>query len=167
MTEYNKEVGEIVGLDLGDRYSQFCIVSRQGEIVERGRVATTATAMRKQFEQGVPTRIALEAGTHSPWVSRLLEELGHEVLVANARKLRMIYDSDSKNDRADAETLARVARMDARLLGPIRHRKEQTQVDLAEPGCFGQSTDAVGQSCSWDDEIGGKPVAEEFDASVP
>jgi transposase len=131
MTEYNKQVGEIVGLDLGDRYSQFCIVSRQGEIVERGRVATTATAMKKQFERGASTRIALEAGTHSPWVSRLLEELGHEVLVANARKLRMIYDSDSKNDRADAETLARVARMDARLLGPIRHRKEQTQVDLA------------------------------------
>src|SRR6185436_12486460 len=104
MTECNKEAGEIMGLDLGDRYSQFCSVSRQGEIVERGRMATTTTAMRKQFERRVPTRIALEAGTHSPWVSRLLEELGHEVLVANARKLRMIYQSDSKNDRADAET---------------------------------------------------------------
>jgi transposase len=73
----------------------------------------------------------LEAGTHSPWVSRLLAELGHEVLVANPRKLRMIYQSDSKNDRADAETLARVARLDARLLGPIRHRTEEAQVDLA------------------------------------
>lgn len=131
MTKSSKEVSEIVGLDLGDRFSQFCVVSRQGEVMERGRVATTATAMRKQFERMARARIALEAGTHSPWVSRLLEELGHEVLVANPRKLRMIYDSDSKNDRADAETLARVARMDAKLLGAIRHRKEQTQVDLA------------------------------------
>lgn len=111
MTKSSKEVSEIVGLDLGDRFSQFCVVSRQGEVMERGRVATTATAMRKQFERMARARIALEAGTHSPWVSRLLEELGHEVLVANPRKLRMIYDSDSKNDRADAETLARVARM--------------------------------------------------------
>jgi transposase len=131
MTKYNKEVSEIVGLDLGDRYSQFCLVNRQGEVVERGRVATTATAMRKQFDGRGSSRVALEAGTHSPWVSRLLAELGHEVLVANPRKLRMIYQSDSKNDRADAETLARVARLDARLLGPIRHRTEEAQVDLA------------------------------------
>jgi len=131
MTKYSKEIGRIIGLDLGDRFSQFCMVNRQGQIVERGRVATTATAMGKQFKPMAPVRIALEAGTHSPWVSRLLEELGHEVLVANPRKLRMIYDSDSKNDRADAETLARVARMDAKLLGAIRHRKEATQVDLA------------------------------------
>ena len=77
MTKYNKEVSEIVGLDLGDRYSQFCLVNRQGEVVERGRVATTATAMRKQFEGRGTSRVALEAGTHSPWVSRLLAELGH------------------------------------------------------------------------------------------
>ncbi len=131
MTRYSKEVREIVGLDLGDRYSQLCVVNQGGEMLEQGRVATTVTAMRKRFERMAPARIALEAGTHSPWVSRLLEEVGHEVLVANARKLRMIYDSDSKNDRADAETLARVARMDAKLLGAIRHRKEETQVDLA------------------------------------
>ncbi len=131
MTRYSKEVREIVGLDLGDRYSQLCVVNQGGEMLEQGRVATTVTAMRKRFERMAPARIALEAGTPSPWVSRLLEEVGHEVLVANARKLRMIYDSDSKNDRADAETLARVARMDAKLLGAIRHRKEETQVDLA------------------------------------
>ena len=131
MTKYNKEVSEIVGLDLGDRYCQLCVVNQQGEIVEQGRVSTTVAGMRKRFEGKGSVRIALEAGTHSPWVSRLLEELGHQVLVANPRKLRMIYQSDSKNDRADAETLARVARMDARLLGAIRHRKQQTQVDLA------------------------------------
>jgi transposase len=131
MTKYNKEVSEIMGLDLGDRYSQFCLVNRQGEVMERGRVATTATAMRKEFGGRAAARMALEAGTHSPWVSRLLAELGHEVLVANPRKLRMIYQSDSKNDRADAETLARVARLDTKLLGPIRHRTQEAQVDLA------------------------------------
>lgn len=129
MTKYNKEFSEIVGLDLGDRYSQFCTLNRQGEVIKRGRVVTTATAMQKEFQRE-PARIVMEAGTHSPWASRLLAKLGHEVLVANPRKLRMIYQSDSKNDRADAETLARVARLDARLLGPIRHRTEEAQVDL-------------------------------------
>ena len=134
MTKYNKEVSEIVGLDLGDRYCQLCVVNQQGEIVEQGRVSTTAAGMRKRFEGKGSVRIAPGAGTHSPWVSRLLEELGHQVLVANPRKLRMIYQSDSKNDRADAEALARVARMDARLLGAIRHRKQQPQLRITKAG---------------------------------
>ncbi len=78
------------------------------------------------------TRIALEVGGHSAWVSELLKELDHEVLVANARsKLRMIFQSDSKNDWLDAEQLARVARMDPRLLYPIEHRNRSARADLA------------------------------------
>jgi transposase len=76
-------------------------------------------------------RIALEVGGHSAWVSELLKELGHEVIVANARKLRMIFQSDSKNDRLDAEQLARVARMEPRLLYPIEHRNRSARADLA------------------------------------
>jgi transposase len=76
-------------------------------------------------------RIAIEAGTHSPWVSRVLEECGHEVLVANARKLRLIYANKRKTDEIDAENLARLARVDPKLLYPLRHRGEEVQAHMA------------------------------------
>src|SRR5207247_9699980 len=76
-------------------------------------------------------RLVLETGTHSPWISRLLEACGHEVLVANARQLRLIAQSDPKHDRADAETLARVGRLDPARLKPIRHRGAEAELDLA------------------------------------
>jgi transposase len=78
-----------------------------------------------------PVRAALEVGTHSPWVSRLLDRLGHEVIVANARHVRMIYDGDRKSDRLDAEALARLARLDPTLLHGIEHRSEEAHQDLA------------------------------------
>ena len=73
----------------------------------------------------------METGTHSPWVSRLLEECGHEVLVANARKLRLIYANKRKTDEIDAENLARLARLDPKLLYPVRHRGEDAQSHMA------------------------------------
>jgi transposase len=76
-------------------------------------------------------RIAIEAGTHSPWASRVLEECGHEVLVANARKLRLIYSNKRKNDEIDAENLARLARLDPKLLYPLKHRGENAQAHMA------------------------------------
>ncbi|HET7272763.1 MAG TPA: hypothetical protein VFI90_16955 [Rubrobacter sp.] len=80
------------GLDLGDRYSYLCLIDTQsGEVVEEGRLRTNPEALRRRFASEQPLRVAIETGTHSPWVSRLLEECGHEVLVANARKLRLIY----------------------------------------------------------------------------
>jgi len=128
-----KDRGEVVcGLDLGDRISCACLISKAtGEGVAERRVATTPVALRAYFEQVPPMRIALEVGTHSPWVSRLLSELGHEVLVANARKVRLISQNRRKDDRIDAEYLARLARLDPKLLAPIRHRGPQAQVDLA------------------------------------
>ncbi len=100
-----------IGIDLGDRKSHLCVLDATGEIVEESQIATTPTAMQARFEGLTPARIALEVGGHSAWVSELLKELGHDVIVANARKLRMIFQSDSKNDRLDAEQLARVARL--------------------------------------------------------
>jgi transposase len=119
-----------VGLDLGDRYSHYCMLAGTGELVEEGRVASTEAALQKQFGGESPMRIALEAGTHSPWVSRLLSGLGHEVIVANPRKIRAITASESKNDRNDAEKLARFAAFDPKLLSPVRHRSEERQQDL-------------------------------------
>lgn len=120
-----------VGLDLGDRFCRFCEMELETGVIAEGRLRTTPEALRRQFAGREPLRIVLEVGTHSPWVSRLLDELGHEVLVANPRRVRLIYASDSKTDKVDAETLARVARLDPKLLAPIRHRGEQAQADLA------------------------------------
>jgi len=126
-----KEPTLTVGLDLGDRYVQVCVLDETGEIVEESRLPTKPAALKRRFSSSERLRIVLEAGTHSPWVSRLLEELGHEVLVANPRKLRLIYQNESKSDRVDAEYLARVGRLDPSLLAPLRHRLAETQEDLA------------------------------------
>jgi len=120
------------GLDLGDRYSYLCLLDTDGgEVIEEGRVRTTSEALRRRFASERPMRIAIEAGTHSPWVSRLLEECGHEVLVANARKLRLIYSNKRKTDEVDAENLARLARVDPKLLHPLKHRGEDAQAHMA------------------------------------
>lgn len=120
------------GLDLGDRYSYLCLLDTEsGEVLEEGRISTNPKAFERRFSDCEPMQIAIEAGTHSPWVSRLLERLGHEVLVANARKLRLIYAKGRKNDRLDARNLARLARLDPRLLSPLKHRGEVAQAHLA------------------------------------
>lgn len=120
-----------IGIDLGDRWSRYCVLDRSGTIIEEGRVRTNEPAFRQRFGVRRRARIVMEAGTHSPWVSRLLEELGHQVMVANARKVRLIYESDRKNDKLDAQMLARLGRMDVSLLCPVRHRSAETQADLA------------------------------------
>jgi len=117
--------GGTIGIDLGDRWSRYCILDSHGEIVREDRVRTNTGDFEQQFKAIPPTRIVVEAGTHSPWVSRLLAQLGHEVIVANARKVRLIYESDRKNDRLDARMLARLGRVDVNLLAPIRHRAER------------------------------------------
>ena len=120
-----------VGIDLGDQNSAYCTLDAVGDVLSEGTVRTTENGFAQQFQKMSPCRIALETGTHSPWVSRLLQKYGHDVVVANARQLRVIYDSDRKNDKVDARTLARLARVDKDLLHPIRHRSEKAQADLA------------------------------------
>jgi transposase len=130
MGEVTKGTGLTVGLDLGDRFSRLLILDGDGQVTEEGRVATREAALRQRFAGCPPMRIALETGTHSPWVSRVLKECGHEVIVANSRKLRLIYENPSKDDRVDALYLARVARVEPALLAPVEHRGEATQKDL-------------------------------------
>src|SRR6201993_2920876 len=107
-----------IGLDLGDRNSWYCVVDEAGRIQLEQRVRTTAKALQEVFGGMPRSRIALEIGTHSPWISRLLGELGHEVIVANARKVRLIGESRKKDDRLDAQALARLGRVDPGVLGP-------------------------------------------------
>jgi transposase len=121
-----------VGIDLGDKYSYLCLLETEsGEVIEEGRLRTTPEALRRRFSSEQPLRVAIEAGTHSPWVSRVLEECGHEVLVANPRKTRLIYSNKRKTDEIDAENLARLARLDPKLLYPLKHRGEDSQAHLA------------------------------------
>ena len=116
------------GLDLGDKYSYLCLIdSHSGEVMEEGRLRITPETFLRRFSSERPIRIAIEAGTHSPWASRVLEECGHEVLVANARKLRLIYSNKRKTDEIDAENLARLARVDPKLLYPLKHMGEESQ----------------------------------------
>jgi len=119
-----------VGLDLGDRNSWYCVLDEAGQVRLEQRVRTTAKALREVFGASARSRIALEIGTHSPWISRLLKELGHEVIVANARKVRLIGESRKKDDRLDAQTLARLARLDPKLLYPVKHRSAEAQAHL-------------------------------------
>jgi transposase len=119
-----------IGLDLGDRSSWYCVLDEAGVILREQRISTTTKALREVFGSMPRSRIALETGMHSPWVSRLLSELGHEVIVAHARNVRLIGESRKKDDRLDAQTLARRARIDPELLCPVKHRSRKAQADL-------------------------------------
>src|SRR3989441_13045378 len=116
-----------IGLDLGDRSSWYCVLDETGEALLEQKLSTTPKAMQEGFG-GMPRgRMALETGMHSPWVSRLLSELGHEVIVAHARNVRLIGESRRKDDRLDARMLARLVRIDPQLMAPGKHRSAQSQ----------------------------------------
>jgi len=122
--------GITIGMDLGDKKHQVCVLNKAGEIVAEEEVASNRAAMASFFKRYHGAVVAMETGTHSRWVSQIAEAEGLKVLVGNARKLRMIWQSRQKSDTRDAVMLARIARMDPKLLCPIRHRGEQVQMDL-------------------------------------
>jgi len=124
-----------VGMDLGDKWSHCCFLDGEGEVVEQCRVKTTREAVKARFGELKQALVAIEVGAHSRWVSQMLSELGHEVIVANAREIRAITGSDRKSDKVDAEKLARYARVDRKILRPLRHRGEEVQVDLLVLRC--------------------------------
>jgi transposase len=117
-------------MDLGDRSSHYCILNEAGEVIWESKLPTTPKGIEEVFSRIPRSRMALETGTHSPWVSRQLTELGHEVIVAHARNVRLIGESSRKDDRLDARTLARLARIDPGLLSPVRHRSAKAQIHL-------------------------------------
>ena len=118
-----------IGLDLGDRSTEGRVLDASGEVIEAFRVRTTEPALSSRLSSFPPSRVVLEVGTHSPWVSRVVARLGHEAIVANPRRVRLIAENDAKSDGVDAELLARLGRVDPSLLKPIAHRGEQAQRD--------------------------------------
>jgi transposase len=119
-----------IGIDLGDQNSSYCVLDNSGAIQAEERMLTTRGSLALHFENLAASRIVVECGTHSPWVSRWLKERGHEVIVANPRNLRLLTESSDKNDSNDAYGLASIGRTNPELLKPIRHRGEEAQADL-------------------------------------
>jgi transposase len=120
-----------IGMDLGDQTHQLCILNEQGQRVEERSIANTRDALRKLFAAYPGAVVAMETGTHSPWISDAAREAGCQPLVGNTRKLRSIWQSRQKSDVRDAEMLARLARFDPQLLYPVTHRKASARADLA------------------------------------
>ena len=129
-SEIFKDQKLTIGVDLGDRWSFYCVLDEAGKILLEQKVPTTPGAMKQTFGKIARSLVALETGTHSPWLSRLLTELGHQMIVAHAQKVQLITKSNRKDDRHDARTLARLARIDPGLLGPVRHRSAKGQMHL-------------------------------------
>jgi transposase len=119
-----------IGMDLGDESTYYCVLDEAGEVIAEQKLRTTKPAIQQVFGRIPRSRVALETGLHSPWVSRQLTELGHEVIVAHARNVRLIGESSRKDDRLDARMLARLARLDPRLLSPVQHRSAEAQAHL-------------------------------------
>ena len=119
--------GWVTGLDLGDKESVYCVIDEDGDLLDEGRLRSTPAAMREHFKALPPMRVVLEVGPSSRWVSALLVELGHEGIVANARRVKLISEGHRKSDRVDAELLARLGRADPELLSPIQHRGGDSQ----------------------------------------
>jgi transposase len=123
--------GSTVGMDIGDRWTHVAVIGPDGELWAEARVPSQKEGVRRWLSQLPASVVAMEVGTHSRWMARVGRECGHEVLVANPRQLRLIYGDDNKHDRLDAEKLARLARVDWRLMKPITHRTDEEQADLA------------------------------------
>lgn len=120
-----------IGMDLGDKTHLVCVLDKTGSLQQSKSLDNNRESIKKFFMKYKGATVAIEAGTHSPWISRLLSSIGCNVLVGNPRKLRSIWESDCKTDLRDAEMLARIARFDPNLLYPIQHKGEQAQTDLA------------------------------------
>ena len=125
-----KKENYTIGIDLGDRQHEVCVIDHDGEIAETVSMGSDRDALRRLAKKYPKMRVIIECGMQSPWISRFLTELGMEVIVANARKVRAIWDQDFKSDPRDAEMLARIGRLDPKLLRPIRHGSEEAQREL-------------------------------------
>lgn len=124
------DIIETIGCDLGDKQSEMCVLLPSGELTRPAPVKTTEKAFTKFFSRP-RAHVVIEVGTHSGWVSELLEKLGHKVTVANPRRVKLISQSTRKRDKKDAEWLARLGKADEQLLAPVHHRGREAQADLA------------------------------------
>jgi transposase len=133
MKQQKKRSDITIGLDLGDRRHRFCVLDKSGGLLEEGSIGNERVFLAQLSERYPGALAVLEAGCHSPWISRYLQEQGCRVLIANPRKLRAIYHNERKSDRRDAQMLARIGRLDPALLYPVRHGTAEAQAGPAAP----------------------------------
>ncbi len=127
-----KAGSETIGIDLGDKISRYAVLNADGDLIEEGTFRNQAGSIEKHFGGNTAAaRVALEAGGQSAWIERELKKFGHEVIVAHGRELAWITAADDKNDRSDAEKLARLAWADPRLLKQVHHRGAEQQAQLS------------------------------------
>jgi transposase len=119
-----------IGLDLGDQRSQVCVLDQAGEVLSEFTVPTTPSSIEREFGRFAPSCVVLETGTSANWVHDLLTALGHEAVVANARKVRAISANERKSDVRDARMLARLGRVDVKLLEPVVVRPADVRLGL-------------------------------------
>lgn len=119
-----------VGIDIGDRKCDVCVLDPSGEVIEESQIPTKPASMERLFRRLEPCRLAMEVGTHSSWIEEIGHAVGHEVYVANARKLRAIWDNDKKTDRTDARMLAEIVQLKPSLLRPIKQRGQEARINL-------------------------------------
>lgn len=118
-----------LGVDLGDIKHHLCVLDQEGKDLSQRTLSNTREALLSLAAEYPGARVAIEVGTHSPWIGALFAEQGLEVFVANARKLRAIYENERKCDALDARMLAKIARLDPELLSPIDHISQEAMAD--------------------------------------
>ena len=126
----DKQFRAIIGVDLGDTKHAICVTDKHAKVLKEYKISNTREQFCKLAEEYPKALVAMEVGTHSPWISRLLKAYGLTVIVANARKLRAIYQNDRKSDQLDARMLAKLVRVDRELLYPVEHSSEDAQLDF-------------------------------------
>ncbi|MEX1309196.1 MAG: IS110 family transposase [Candidatus Sulfomarinibacteraceae bacterium] len=119
---------EYCGIDLHQNETEICVIDDDGTVIERARIKTSRTSFKRRFDGQTPMKVVLEAGGSSPWVSRLIASMGHDVVVCAPRRVRLIAESTMKTDEIDAEVLARLVRVDQGFLGRVTHRSESAQL---------------------------------------
>ena len=136
-----------MGVDLGDQWSHYCILGLEGETLSEGQLRTTQADVAEFFQAITPARVVIEVGTHSAWVQEIIAGCGHEVLVANPRLMEGSKRRKRKNDRIDANKLARLGRVDPQSLHPMAPQSGSAPGPgaAASPGCAGGGTDGADQ----------------------
>lgn len=119
-----------IGLDLGDKKHFYCALDSSGKVLKKETISNDREVLKRFSATWAGALIVMEAGTHSPWISRFFMGLGHRVIVANPRKMKAISTAERKSDDRDAELLARIARVDEALLHPVEHGDEKRHRDM-------------------------------------
>lgn len=120
----------VIGIDVGDRNSHFCVRTREGALLMEGSVETKPEAMATWMNGWRSQRMVIETGTHSRWIAELLKLMGHEVIVANARKLKLITENENKSDKVDAQLLSKLGATAMEWLHPVYQRRADTHLEL-------------------------------------